>query len=1034
MPYLRESQRSFKFAGGIETKMDPKAVPSARLLGLENGVFAKAISIQKRNGYVARTMTVDGSPTVITGTRCLGGRDDELLLFTNNNCYSKQEGNDQWTDAGPVIRAVGKDRAVVHTSSQQTMPDHATNGGVIAYAWEDSLGGVWWTTVDATSGTIYRAATQADALGQRPRCVAVGDAIHIYYAVPTAQSVMVIVVNPATPSASVTPTILVNDLDATNPVYDAVATTRSGSPALIAWREHATTNIRVGYATAAGTLGAPMTGHPSVYRVVASIGATSPLACAFKYSDGALADRIFLAYVYDPGPDVDGVVTTLDGGTVAAGISPVSGAVAYATPVSVTRIALGVGLKVWVAFEEAAAQPSQRYTVTNSVIIDGAAGAGQTIRSVGLASRAFQAGAADDVFAVFAHDTTYFNVYLTLRLSDFLSVGRHLAASAAGAPTRSHLSSAHVEADVASIVLPYQTRLASANSDKFTEKALSLITLDFNDVGAYQTVQIGNGLYMAGACPQHYDGRWNEQGFHVGPEYVPAPALAAGGSLTTSATYLYKFWYEWTDSRGEIHRGPESIGTTVVMGGADTQVTIQVPTLRVTAKANVRLCVARSLPGDTSRLWRVSSLDPTASGPNGYIANSKTVDAVSFVDRMSDATLQLQERIYTTGGILSNDPTSLGSIVTGGKNRLFFTDASAGSVVRYSQRIATGYGLEITPELAHDVNPDGGDITALYVMDGIVVVFKAASIYVFNGDGPTENGSTAIGSFSDARKVPGTVGCTEPASIVEIPAGLMFKSDQGIWILKRDLSLEYIGAPAERYNSQSVRRATAMPGRTQVVFLTDAGMTLLYDHLFGQWSTFTNHEGLDSAVVGGEFYYLRTNDVVWKETIGLYSDDGARITLRLETAWLHMQEHLQGFARFWRLLLLGTWVSPHQLGIQYRLSYNDAWSDPQWLDATGETDSTGWLTGDNCNVIGEEPITGSDYGEGAYGDGPYGGEGPDIYQWRFGIHENGQSIQFRFEDFEKSELAGASFELTEMTVVGGVKAVDIRPFSGGRST
>ena len=1029
----REAKQAFKFAGGIETKMDSKAVPSVRLLGLENGVFTKAISIQKRNGYRARSMAIDGG-TTISGAKRHAKRDNELLLFTGNRCYSKQGENDQWTDAGPVICAVGSDRAAVHTSSQQTMPDHATNGGVIAYAWEDSLGGVWWSTVDAESKVIYRSPTQADALGQRPRCVAVGDVIHIYYAVPSTRSIMVIVVNPSSPSAAVTPAILVNDLDTTNPVYDACPTTRADTPALIAWHEHATTNIRIGYAHQSGALGTPANGNPSVYNHAATMGGTSPLACAFKYVDGGVGDWLFLSYIYDPGPSIEGTVTTLTGGSLAAPIAVSSSAIAYATPVQVTRTALAVSDAVWVAFEETAAQPSQRYTVTNTVAIDASAGTERTIRSVGLASRAFQAGNASDVFAVFVHDTTYFNVYLTLRLSDFVVVARQLAASAAGAPARTHLSSVHVEDDVAHVVLPYLTRLASANSDKFTEKALRHLTLDFDNDDAHQTAQIGMGLYMAGGCPQHYDGRWNEQGFHVGPEYMPAPVKASGGAMTASSSYLYVLWYEWTDAFGEVHRGPTSIGTTVVTGGTDTQVTMEVPTLRVTAKSNVRICVARSLPGDTSRLWRVSSLDPTATGPNGYIANDKTVDSVTFVDRMSDTTLRLQERIYTTGGILSNDPASLGSLVVVAKNRLFFSDSSNGSVVRYSQRIATGYGLEVAPELAHDINPDGGDITALAEMDGNVIVFKQSAIFAFGGDGPTETGSNAIGGFSDARKQPGNVGCTDPSSIVEIPAGLMFKSAQGIWLLRRDFTVEYVGAPAEAYNSQTVRRATAMPDRTQVVFLTDSGRTLLYDHLFGQWATFTNHEGLDSVVVNGSYYYLRNDGVVWKETLGEYSDNGARITLRLETAWLHMQEHLQGFARFWKLLLLGTHISPHQLGIQYRLSYNEEWSDPSWLDATDDTDSTGWLTGEGCNEIGVDPIGGTVYGEGAYGDGPYGGTGPDIYQWRFGIHEKGQSIQFRFEDFEKYGLAGASFELTEMMIVGGVIGNDYRPFDGSRST
>jgi hypothetical protein len=42
-------------------------------------------------------------------------------------------------------------------------------------------------------------------------------------------------------------------------------------------------------------------------------------------------------------------------------------------------------------------------------------------------------------------------------------------------------------------------------------------------------------------------------------------------------------------------------------------------------------------------------------------------------------------------------------------------------------------------------------------------------------------------------------------------------------------------------------------------------------------------------------------------------------------------------------------------------------------------------------------------------------------------------VQFRFEDFEKAGLSGASFELTEMTIVGGVMKPDNRPFAASRS-
>ncbi len=154
---LQEQHVAFKFAGGVETKMDSKAVPAVRLLALENGVFTRAISIKKRNGYTRLARAIDGSSALIEGARRLAARDDELLLFTQAASYSKQSGADQWTDSGALVAPIGYDRAAVHTGSAQTAPDHATYAGITVYAWEDSRGGVWWTTVDAANGRIGRA-------------------------------------------------------------------------------------------------------------------------------------------------------------------------------------------------------------------------------------------------------------------------------------------------------------------------------------------------------------------------------------------------------------------------------------------------------------------------------------------------------------------------------------------------------------------------------------------------------------------------------------------------------------------------------------------------------------------------------------------------------------------------------------------------------------------------------------------------------------------------------------------------------------
>jgi len=1036
---LRPAEVHVGFRGGVSTRADSKTVPPTQLLVLENGVFSRETSIRKRNGYESLASVIDGSASVLTGAIRTATRDNELIAFTSNRAYSRQTGADQWSDTGAVYSVVGNDRPLVKTGTQQLQPDHATLGSVTVAAWEDSAGGVWWNVVDAVSGRIYRAATQADALGRSPRCVTCGPNLHIYYAVPTTNSVMAIVVNPAAPGAAITPVVLVSDMDFTQPIYDACATARSGTPAAIAWFEAGTTAVRIGYVDASGTLGSPILGHPSVFTFAAARDATSPLGLAFEDNDDPGSGLFGIAYISGGASKV----AMFGAGTVSPAdpIAQVGSTKTGPAVVSIVRVTLALTNVVAItAWEEDAADPSNASVIIARVSLNSGLVSSFTVRSVGIVARAFLIGGSSltsSAFVTLVHDTTFFNVYVTLRMSDGVCVARLAPGAAAGLPGRQHLASAPLDGDSVSISLPFRERLVSENNDKFRETGIRLFTLDFDSEDSHQYAQLGRGLYLAGACPQHYDGRqWTEQGFHVGPELI-ATVSAGGGSMTSAVTYLYRAWYERTDFQGEVHRGPVSIGTLVTMGGADTQVTLTLPTLRITQGTNTRVCVARSLAsdtGDTAELFRVTSLDPTTAGTaNGYVANDATVDTVSFIDRMSDAALRTQEPLYTNGGLLSNDPSALGAVVFRGQSRLFFTDPSNGLNLRYSQPLDDGYGVEIPPDLVLSVDPFGGDITAGAFQDGRGVIWKAGSIFLFQGDGPAPNGDTSTGGFSTPQLITSDVGCTDPSSIVLTPNGHMFKSAKGIYLLARDGSVSYVGAPVEAYNAQTVRRATVMPDRTQIVFLTDSGLSLLFDHYHTQWSTFTNHEGLDAAVVNGRYHYLRTDGRVFRETPGVYLDDNARIRLRLETAWIHMLPQLQGFQRFWHLHLLGTWVSPHQLGIQYQTDYTPGWTDSYWYDATGLTDDTGWITGGNAAPIGVESIVGSPYGDGNYGDGQYGGSASGPYQWRLHLDEAGQSIQFRFEDFEAEGHAGASFELTEMLLTGGVKAHAIKPFTSSRS-
>jgi len=1043
----REVVQAFAFSEGISTKQDPLRVPMPKLLVLENGIFSRATSIKKRNGFADLGQQIEGTTAEVTDAIRMAKRGTELLEFTSNRCYSRESGASLWSDAGAVFSAVGSDRPLPTTGTDQTMIDAAELGGVTVCAWEDSAGGVWWSAVDTVSQRIYRAATQADATGISPRCVAVGASLHVYWANAAAGTLNVIVVSPSAPSAAVAPVQLVSDLATGDPVYDISPTTRADTPAIAAWAENGSTNVRLGYIDQSGVLSAPLFGDPPSIIFAAARTAGTPMGLSHVLVDGANADRIALAYVSGGGIGTGKVQFFAAGNGGVSGLAATVSYAAYAPIAGILRCGVAAlrnatagTITAWTLWEETAAAATKHFIRVVSVeITAGSSGSLGTFRSVGLVAKPFVVGA--DVFITVVHPTTSFNTYLTFKMSAIdvdgsIPVGRHLPGSAAGLPARAHVASAYVTGSIASIALPMRQRLVSENDDKFLETAPRLVSIDFDNDQSHQYAEFGKGLYLAGACPMHYDGRsWTELGFHVGPEVIVATP-AAGGSMSSSTVYEYRVWYEWTDAQGEVHLGPTSPGLLVTMGPADTQVTLTLPTCRLTRKLGVRIMVARSLPGsdgNASQLWRVTSLDTTTTGSaNGYVANSVASDVAGFLDRMSDTTLQTFDELYTDGGVLSNDPTPLGPAIARGKNRLFASDPSDPTLVRYSQPIADGLGVQWPPDLFLRIDLQGGSVQGLAAIDNRIIIWTERQIWTFAGDGPDETGGTNTSGFSQAQLVPsGDIGCTDPQSIVFTPRGYLFNSAQGIFELGGDSSINYRGAPVEAFNSQAIRRALQLPDRTQILFLTDSGSTLLYDYLFDQWSTFTNFEGRDCAVVDGRLYYLRTDGRMFAETVGVYSDAGTRIRMRLETAWIKMVEYLQGFQKFHQFHLLGTWVSAHQLGVQYQTDYTHGWTDAVWLDATGASSGSGWISG--SNVVGLEPITGSNYSDGLYSAGEYGGTAPGEYAWRLDMWEVGQSIQFRFEDFEAAGFFGPSFELTELVITGQVLGNVRRPLTAGRS-
>jgi hypothetical protein len=221
-------------------------------------------------------------------------------------------------------------------------------------------------------------------------------------------------------------------------------------------------------------------------------------------------------------------------------------------------------------------------------------------------------------------------------------------------------------------------------------------------------------------------------------------------------------------------------------------------------------------------------------------------------------------------------------------------------------------------------------------MDDKLIIFKKDAIYYINGTGPDNTGSNS--SYSDPVFITSTVGCSNPNSIVLMKDGLMFQSDKGIWILGRDLSTTYIGAPVEGFNSQTVLSAQAIPETNQVRFVMN-NTTLMYDYFVNQWGSHTNIAAISATLWESAHTYLNSYGQVYQETPGTYIDGSEPVLMGLTTAWINIAG-LQGFERFYQAYLLGTYFSPFILNVQLAYDYNP--SPIQATQVTPDNQTTNW--------------------------------------------------------------------------------------------
>lgn len=569
------------------------------------------------------------------------------------------------------------------------------------------------------------------------------------------------------------------------------------------------------------------------------------------------------------------------------------------------------------------------------------------IRSVGLASKSFVINGIIYFLSAYssAYQPTYFLINGSTSTQNNPVITAKLAWENGGGYLTKGLPNATIFGTTAKIPYLYKDLISAVNKGTnvpsgtqtagvYSQTGVNLATFTLGTKGL-DTAEIGNDLHLSGGYLWMYDGQLPvEHNFLLYPDddtVNPTDQWSwstSGGNIhaqpdgsTNTNAYYYQITYEWTDNQGNAFRSAPSVPIAVTTTGSGTSgsITLHIPTLRLTAKiaSAVKIVVYR---------WSVAQqIYYQTTSISAPLLNDTTVDSVDFVDTHADATILGNNIIYTNGGVLEDINAPASNIITLFDNRLFLVDAEDPNTLYFSKQVIESTPVEMSDLLTMYVAPttaaqgSTGPITAMSPMDDKLCLFKQNAIYYINGTGPDNTG--ANNQYSEPTFITATVGCTNQQSIVFMPQGLMFQSDKGIWLLGRDLSTTYIGAPVEKYNSALVESAQNIPQTNQVRFILNSGVTLVYDYYYSQWSTFSGVPAISSCIYNELHTFINSLGAVYQENPGSYLDGSNPVLVSFLTGPIRLGD-LQNYQRIFFYYLLGTYYSPHKLVLNHYYDYS----------------------------------------------------------------------------------------------------------------
>ncbi len=1027
---LQKQAIDISFAEGLDTKTDPKRVKIGKFEQLENSVFQKGGLLQKRNGYGRLASLPNTSYSYLT---TFNGN----LTAIGPAIAAYNDGGQKWVAKGTIEPLSLKTLPVIRNNFNQTACDVAvaSNGTACAvylesdgstttakYVVFDSVTGqniVAPSVIPVASGTVT-GGMRVFILGNNFILVFT----NVITAVSHLQYVSVNIYNP---------TMVGTNTD--------IASTYI-SKTTLSWDGYVVGDrLFVAYNTTTGGQAIKVACLTSSFILVTAATFATQIATMVSVTadTGNMSAPVIYVSYYDL-PSTTGFTLAVDQNLNAL-MSPQQ-IISTGNYLNITSAAQNGVCTVFL--EKANFYSFDGALPTNFVNKIQVTLSGPTvgsllvsIRSVGLASKAFIVDGVIYYLGAFQspYQPTYFLINGSTSLSSAPVVVAKLAYENGGGYLTTGLPGVSVSDNVAQTGYLFKDLIQAVNKGTavpagsqtagiYSQTGVNLATFSLGTDGL-DTAEVGNDLHISGGFLWMYDGYLPvEHNFFLYPDTdITTPTdtaswSATGGSIASHpqggttpdpnpGAYYYAYVYEWTDNQGNAFRSAPSIPVAVTTTGTAStgSITHHIPTLRLTMKtANpVKIVIYRWSLGQQSYYQVTSITSPTL--------NSTTADSITFTDTLADASILGNNLLYTTGGVVEDFNAPASNLLALFDSRLWLVDAEDPNLLWFSKQVIEATPVEMSDIFTVFVPPvvasAVGGITAIYPMDDKLIISKGGNSFVYiNGTGPDNTGSN--NQYSPATFITSTVGTSNQKSLVLIPNGLVFQSDKGIWLLDRNLSTNYIGAPVERFTTgATVQSAVSVPGTNQVRFTLDTGVTLMYDYYYDQWGTFTGVPAVSSCIWQDMHTFINSYGFAYQEQPGIYLDGSNPVLMKFKTGPLRLDQ-LQSYQRAYFFYLLGTYLSPHKLHIG--MSYDYEVAPSQTVTITP--------------VNGSLPF-GSGGAQSPFGQGtPFGGPS-NLEQWRVFLNrQRCMAFAITLQELFDPTVglpAGAGLTLSGLNIVAGFK-------------